>query len=100
MTIKVWPWSAARSRVGSHPFECAVGFGGKAHHNAIPRRDPAACYDDAHDPDLAHYLAVAVAPKNRVEQKWLESVDLSARVAKPGDLNDRFGPNAQLRAAG
>ena len=57
-------------------------------------------YHDAHDPGLAHHLAVAIASKNSVEQTRLESVDLSARVAQPGDLDNRLGPNAQLRAAG
>lgn len=51
-------------------------------------------------PALPHHLAVAIASKNSVEQTWLESIDLSARVAQPGDLDDRLGPNAQLRAAG
>src|SRR5665647_1302083 len=50
-------------------------FGGKAHHDAIPRDDPAACYHDAHDPGLAHHLAVAIASKNSVEQTRLKSID-------------------------
>ena len=75
-------------------------FGGKAHHDAIPRHDPAACYHHAHDPGPAHHLAVAITTKNSVEQTRLESVDLNARVAQPGDLDNRLGPHAQLRAAG
>jgi hypothetical protein len=62
---------SARSRVGSHTFECVVGFGGKAHHDAIPGHDPAARYDYAHDPGLAHDLAVVIASKDGVEQTWL-----------------------------
>jgi hypothetical protein len=94
------PGRLARSRAGSHTFECVVRLGGKAHHNAIPRHDPAAGYHDAHDPGLAHHTAVAIASKNGVEQTRLESVDLSAWVAQSGDLDNRLGPNAQLRAAG
>lgn len=77
-----------------------MGFGGKAHHDAVPGHDPAACHDDGHDPGFGHDLAVVIASKDGVEQTWLEGVDLRARVAQPGDLDDRLGPNAQLRAAG
>src|SRR5450631_2878314 len=66
MAIRVGLGLLARSRAGSHPFEWAMRFGGKAHHDAIPRRDPAACYHDAHDPSLAHHFAVAIASKNGV----------------------------------
>src|SRR5450756_2984029 len=93
-------WPEVRSRAGLHTLECVMRFGGKAHYDAIPRHDPAACYHDAHDPGLAHHLAVAIASKNGVEQTWLESIDLSAWVAQPGDLDDCLGPNTQLRAAG
>ena len=74
------PGQLARTRAGSHTFECVVRRGGKAHHNAIPRHDPAAGYHDAHDPRLADDIAVAIASKNGVEQTRLETVDLSARV--------------------
>jgi hypothetical protein len=56
--------------------------------------------NDAHDRGLAHELAVVIAPEDDVEQPWLASIDLNARVAQPGDLDDRLVPNAQLRAAG
>ena len=75
-------------------------LGGKVHHNAISRHDPATGYHDAHDPGLAHHIAVAIASKNGVEQTRLESVDLSAGVAQSGDLHNRLGPNAQDRSLG
>src|ERR1035437_3503819 len=55
-------------------------------------RPGAALDNDAHDRGLAH--------EDAVEQPWLASIDLNARVAQPGDLDDRLVPNAQLRAAG
>jgi len=51
-------------------------------------------------PALRTHLAVVIASKNSVEQTWLESIDLSARVAQPGDLDDRLGPNTELRTSG
>src|ERR1035437_10797914 len=73
------PGQLARSRAGLHTFKCVVRLGGKAHHNAIPRHDPAAGYHDAHDPRLADDIAVAIVSKNGVQRTEEHTSELQSR---------------------
>jgi hypothetical protein len=84
----------------SDPFEGVVRSGGEAHVDDISWLHGAAAQDDSHDPGLAHEPPVLIAPKDGVEQAWLEGVDLSTRVAQPGDLDDCLGAYPELGALG
>jgi RecB family exonuclease len=55
---------------------------------------------DAHDPGLQDDVAVVVAVERRLHQARLDAVELRARVAQPGDLDDRIVAETQRRADG
>lgn len=63
----------------------------------ISRPDRPAGRDDAHDAGLADQLAVLVAVQHRRHQPRLERVELHARVAHSGDLDDGGHANVQPR---
>src|SRR3954463_16101938 len=57
----------------------------------------AAGHDDRHDPGLADQIAVAVAIQCRRHQSGLQAIELAARVAQSGDLDDSLAAEAQAR---
>jgi hypothetical protein len=56
--------------------------------------------DDAHDTGLANQVAVLVPAEGRRHQSRLDAVQLGARVAQAGHLDDRRAAETQPRAGG
>ena len=55
--------------------------------------------DDGHHPRLADKAPLGVAVQRRLHQPVGEPVELDARVAQPGDLDDGLGSEPQPGAA-
>src|SRR5215472_18325465 len=66
--------------------------------DGIAGADLAAGDDDAHNAGLAHQIAALVASQCRRHQSILNVVELAARVAQTGYLDDRRRAEMQLRA--
>ena len=75
-------------------------LGGQLHLDRIARPDRSTGRDDAHDPGLAHDVARRIPTDDLLQQAVLELVDLQARVAQAGDLDDGFVTEVQQRADG
>ena len=71
---------------------------GRVDADRVTGADGAARHHHAHDPGPAHHGPVRVAPQHRSEQPRAEGVDLRARVAQPGHLDDRRAAEVQASA--
>jgi hypothetical protein len=56
-------------------------------------------HDDPHDPGEADQRAALVAPPRRLHEPGLQAVQLPARIAQPGDLDDRLLADVQRAPA-
>ena len=73
------------------------GGGGSSTSIGSPGRTSPAVSDDAHDAGLADQVALGVAVEHGGHQPRLDAVELVARVAQAGDLDDRLVAEAQAR---
>lgn len=83
----------------SNPLQPLVRRGGQFDPQGVARPHLARGDDDAHDAGLADEIALRVAVENRRHQSGTIRVELPARIAQPGDLDDGRGADAKPRSA-
>lgn len=67
----------------------------KFHFDRIPGDDRSGALYDAHDPGLSDEAALGIALESRSHETLCDSVQLTAWIAKAGDLDDRFSTDRQ-----
>ena len=73
------------------------------HFNGVARTYLAARQDNSHDTGLADELSLSIVVQHGCLQTRFESIDLDARIAKPGDLDDgvaahsKAGPSRETK---
>jgi hypothetical protein len=70
---------------------------GQLDHDRVARPYDATGQDDSHDAGLSYYRTVFVASEHRSHQARLKVVELGARVAKAGHLDDGIAAQVQPR---
>src|SRR5690348_7851298 len=94
--MRLSPVSSGRDKPGqgarydSHRVELPVGRRRQLDPDRVAFADLAALQHDPHDPGLADQVAIRIARQGRRHQPGLQLVELAARVAQAGHLNDRI----------
>ena len=71
-----------------------------AHDDRITALNPATFFHNAHDACATHNGAIISACNNRLQQTWLEVVDLCTGIAESGHSNHRRSADAKQRPGG
>ena len=80
-------------RLASHSFQTLMRFRGQNDFDVIACGYDSASQNNTHYSDPSKQLAVLITVRDRFFQATLELIELSARIAEPGDFNSRVRTN-------